>query len=154
MGSKGSVGFKRAAPDPEGSLNKKPDRFQSARGSKRCRSIRSCSFPNEDRVAAVSCAQLFKRLARRILERVSYGCEFKNYARRVRTADSLGRAVEMNAAECTMAKTTKKTTEDTEAAAELTTADTKRVKSEPADTAEKKTSSNEAGEESGRGWCA
>lgn len=37
-----------------------------------------------------------------------------------------------------MAKTTKKTTEDTEAAAELTTADTKRVKSEPADTAEKK----------------
>ena len=41
-----------------------------------------------------------------------------------------------------MAKTTKKTTEDTEAAAELTTADTKKV------------SSNEAGEESGRGWCA
>ena len=37
-----------------------------------------------------------------------------------------------------MAKTTKKTTEDTEAAAELTTADTKKVKSEPADTAEKK----------------
>ena len=60
----------------------------------------------------------------------------------------------MNAAECTMAKTTKKTTEDTEAAAELTTADAKKVKSEPADTAEKKTSSNEAGEESGRGWCA
>ena len=53
-----------------------------------------------------------------------------------------------------MAKTTKKTTEDTEAAAELTTADTKKVKSEPADTAEKKPSSNEAGEESGRGWCA
>ena len=37
-----------------------------------------------------------------------------------------------------MAKTTKKTTEDTEAAAELTTADAKKVKSEPADTAEKK----------------
>mgnify|MGYP003178664875 CR=1 FL=1 len=151
MGSKGSVGFKRAAPDPEGSLNKKPDRFQSARGSKRCRSIRSCSFPNEDRVAAVSCAQLFKRLARRILERVSYGCEFKNYARRVRMADSLGRAVEMNAAECTMAKTTKKTTEDTEAAADCGHQEgevrTSRYGRE-------KTSSNEAGEESGRGWCA